>query len=179
MVVEDTRIWTGCEYIYNLYDNGQDTAFFMSRDQINSLIIDQVTRDSVYDTVLGCQDSCVRIVQGSTLALEIPTSAPVNVVASLFGDEPRFRKGPAQILAGLETGSVGLLQIQPNGENSHLWSIDDAKKGAVTCIKAFDITKDGIFEVIVGRADGRVEVFGNDPSGGAPKLICGKDIGEH
>ena len=39
IVVEDTKIWTGCEFVYNLYDNGQDTAFYMSRDQINALAI--------------------------------------------------------------------------------------------------------------------------------------------
>ena len=38
-MVEDTKIWTGCEFVYNLYDNGQDTAFYMSRDQINALAI--------------------------------------------------------------------------------------------------------------------------------------------
>jgi hypothetical protein len=67
IAVEDTKIWTGCEYIYNLYDNGQDTAFFMCRDQINALTVEHITRDTDYDAVLACQDKCLRIVQGSTL----------------------------------------------------------------------------------------------------------------
>ena len=48
IVVEDTKIWTGCEFVYNLYDNGQDTAFYMSRDQINALAIgNQSTNQSL------------------------------------------------------------------------------------------------------------------------------------
>ena len=80
--MEDTKIWTGCEYIYNLYDNGQDTSFFMCRDQINALTVEHITRDTDYDAVLACQDKCLRIVQGSTLVVEIPTLAPATAIAS-------------------------------------------------------------------------------------------------
>ena len=31
LVVEDSKIWTGCEFIFNLYNDGKDTAFYMSR----------------------------------------------------------------------------------------------------------------------------------------------------
>lgn len=37
IVVEDTKIWSGCEYIYNLYDDGKDKAFYMASDAINSI----------------------------------------------------------------------------------------------------------------------------------------------
>lgn len=35
----------------------------MSRDHINSLIIDRVSKDSDFDTILGCQDNCIRVIQ--------------------------------------------------------------------------------------------------------------------
>ena len=82
IAVEDTKIWTGCEYIHNLYDNGQDTAFYMCRDQINALTVDHISRDTDYDVVLACQDKCLRIVQGSNLVAEIPTTGPATAVAS-------------------------------------------------------------------------------------------------
>lgn len=81
IAVEDTKIWTGCEYIYNLYDNGQDKAFYMCRDQINALAVAHISRDNDYDVVLACQDKCIRIVQGSTLVVEIPTKGPVTALA--------------------------------------------------------------------------------------------------
>jgi Bardet-Biedl syndrome 7 protein len=63
IAIEDTRIWTGCEYIFNLYDNDKDHSFYMSRDHINSLIIDRVAKDNDFDTLLGCQDNCIRVIQ--------------------------------------------------------------------------------------------------------------------
>lgn len=78
--MEDTKIWTGCEYIYNLYDNGQDKAFYMCRDQINALAVEHISRDNDYDVILACQDKCIRVVQGSTLVVEIPTGGPVTAL---------------------------------------------------------------------------------------------------
>lgn len=56
--VEDTRIWTGCEFIYNLYDNGKDSAYFISPDKINDIIVAHLTMEIDYDVILGCQVSC-------------------------------------------------------------------------------------------------------------------------
>lgn len=55
--VDDTRIWTGCEFIYNLYDNGKDSAYFNSKDKINDVFVAHLTREVDYDVVLGCQVS--------------------------------------------------------------------------------------------------------------------------
>lgn len=85
--VEDTRIWTGCEYIYNLYDNGKDTAYFISKDKINNVIVINLTRDSDYDAVLACQDNCIRIIHGSQLYLEIPFHSPVTALAQIIIDK--------------------------------------------------------------------------------------------
>ena len=82
IAVEETRIWTGCEYIYNLYDNGQDVALYMCRDLINALAVEHISRDTDYDVILACQDNCLRIVQGSSLIAEIPTMAPTTAIAS-------------------------------------------------------------------------------------------------
>jgi hypothetical protein len=59
----------------------------MSRDQINALIIEHITRDTDYDVVLGCKDNCIRIIQGSQLAIEIPTLGPVSCITSRANDE--------------------------------------------------------------------------------------------
>ena len=82
IAVEDTKIWTGCEHIYNLYDDGIDTSFFMCRDLINALSVEHISRDNDYDVVLACQDKCIRIVQGSVLVVEIPTTGPVTALAT-------------------------------------------------------------------------------------------------
>jgi hypothetical protein len=53
-----------------------------------------------------------------------------------------------------------MAQLRPNGEYSCLWSIKDSRRSAITAMKAYDLTRDGVAEVVLGREDGRVEVMG-------------------
>ena len=69
ILVDETKIYTGCEFIYNLYDNGQDTAFYMCNDIINGIAIDNITRDYDFDTILACQDRCLKLIQVSHLSV--------------------------------------------------------------------------------------------------------------
>ena len=178
IVVEETRMWTSCEFVYNMYDNGKDVAYYMSRDQINSMVVDQVTRSNDYDPILGCQDSCLRIVQGSNLSFEVPTAAAVTALTSMYGDEPRYRTGPAHVAAGLGTGEVSMIQLRPNGEFSCVWSVQDSRRSSINCMRAFDINRDGVTEVIVGREDGRLEILGQDGDASTPTVRFSKNVGE-
>ena len=58
---------SGCQYVYNVYDDGTDSGFFMCNDRINALIVEVISRDNVFEAVLGCQDKFVRIIQVRTL----------------------------------------------------------------------------------------------------------------
>lgn len=69
--IEDTRIWTGCEFIHNIYDNGKDSGFFAAQDAINDLYVGNITRDTDFDAVLACQDCCIRVLHGSTQYCEV------------------------------------------------------------------------------------------------------------
>lgn len=181
IAVEDTRIWTGCEYIYNLYDNGKDTAFFIARDTINDLIVARVTRDNDFDAVLACQDNCIRIVYGSQLFLEIPTVSGVVTVAFIdIETEIKVSKGMSALIFGTELGAVGLVQISPTGEYKHVWSLDDGnKRSPATVITLFDINKDGNKEIIIGRDDGRLEIYRQDHPLSTPHRIFSKELGRH
>ena len=68
MKVESSTIWTGCEYIFNKYVDGNDAGFFMCHDRINSLLVEYLTRENSPDTLLGCQDRCIRVVQVGLVA---------------------------------------------------------------------------------------------------------------
>lgn len=180
--VEDTRIWTGCEYIYNLFDNGADTAYYISKDLINDLLVAKVTRDNDFDTCLACQDSCIRIIQGSNLFLEVPTESPVTALGfmEIEGDVAPV-KGPTGLVYGTATGILGFYQIFSNGEVTPIWIIeDDVARCPITCLCIYDLVKDGRMEIIVGRDDGRVEVFKQQPESifGVPTKVFSKDIGE-
>ena len=163
IAVEDTRIWTGCEHIFNIYDSGKDVAFFMCRDQINSLYVDHVSRDSDYDAVLGCRDNCIRVIHASELFLEVPTSNAVTVTASINGDEAKSRNGASHVMYGMEDGTIGSVHINASGSYGFIWTLEEqSKRSPVNCIKVFDISRDGYNEVIVGRDDGRLDIYTGD-----------------
>ena len=182
IAVEDTRIWTGCENIYNLFDNGVDTGFYISKDSINDLLVARVTRDNDYDTVLACQDSCIRIIHTSQLFLEIPTAAAVTALGFMeIETDQSSIKGPTAIVYGLSTGVLGLVQVFSNGEYTHIWSVEDGTlRNPITCICVYDLDKDGKMEIVVGRDDGRIEVFKqqSDTLFAVPYKVFNKDIGE-
>jgi len=180
IVVEDTRIFTGCEYIYNLYDNGQDTAFYMCRHQINSLVISQLHSDLMWDVLLGCQDSCIRIIPSGKDTIEIPCSAPVTALASL----PNHTQGVKTIAYGAENGAFGAIDfVRPSAQERQQWLLfDGAAKSPINCIFVHDLMREGSDALLVGRNDGRVEVFVQnaehlgDASG--PMKVFSKEVGE-
>jgi len=150
----------------------------MSNDVINGLAVENVTRDSDYDVILACQDRCLRVVSDSRLSLEIPVSAPVTCVTTLtcqrangvnsnpestadVGDA-KMKRGSTCIIYGLDSGGIGYCQVDRGGSISGSWHlVDDGAEepSAITCITIADLTKDGANEILVGRNDGRVEVY--------------------
>jgi Bardet-Biedl syndrome 7 protein len=182
IATEDTRIWAGCENIYNLYESGVEKDFFISRDRINHLIVAHVTRDNDFDTVLACQDSCIRIIHGSNLFLEIPTDSAVTALAFMeIEADSSSMKVPTALVYGLSTGALCLVQVFSNGEYTHIWKIEDGQqRSPITSICVYDIDKDKAMEIIVGRDDGRIEVYKQQPESlfAVPYKVFNKDIGE-
>ena len=161
----------------------------MCKDIINDLIIENVSRANEYDAILACQDNCIRIIQVSQLYMEIPLSASVNTVASLTGEDHRLRRGPLYLIYGLNSGEFGAIKFEENNNKagsgelqfSVVWSLfDNDKRSAINCIRVFDLTKNGTNEIIIGRDDGRIEVYAYDNNifDNPPRLAFSHDIGK-
>ena len=176
--VDETKIWTGCEYIYNSYENGTDMSFYMAHDQIHSMFMDYITRDTIYDAVLGCQDNCIRVVSDSSLAMEVETDSSVFTLASLKGEgTTKVKTSSNPVVFGSDKGSLTGLTI--DGSHNHvMWKINDTKNSVVSCIKVYDVTQDGNMEIIVGRDDGRLEVFAQDRNMSSPAVAFTRELGE-
>jgi len=170
IAVEDTRIWTGCDHIFNIYDSGKDTAFYMSRDKINSLFVDHISSDNDFEAVLACQDSCLRVLQGSQLFTEVPTSNAVTVAASTNGEDyfnSSSRIGASSMITyGMEDGSFGTFQLNSSGHFNFIWQFEEQlKRSPINCMKIFDVTKDGYNEIVIGRDDGRLDIYAGGGGG--------------
>ena len=127
--------------------------------------------------------------------LEIPALAPVTAIAvSPCSEDYRGAKVASRLLYGTESGSLNLVSVLPtppvSGRDAYVshWSLPDAKRSAVTSLSLNDVTKDGTLYIIVGRDDGRIEVWNQDrlhSAGGGlelstekPTLRFTRDIGE-
>ena len=66
------------------------------------------------------------------------------------------------MLYGTSDGKVGLVQLNRTSP-SHRWEIPNEKRnGGILCMDNYDITADGIADLLIGRDDGLVEVYGYD-----------------
>lgn len=194
MVVEETKIWTGAEYVFNLFDNGKDSEFFMCPDRINDLTIDHITRESEYDAVLGCQDRRVRVVQGSAPVLDCAVESPVTAVHTYDSASHAYaRRGATtykQTVFGGQNGLLGQILMDPS-TCKRGFSVELAgggKASAITGLASIDFTKDDVKDILMGRDDGEVCVYGFDMSpepqvqfqanvGESVRSVCGGRVG--
>ena len=202
IVVQDTKIWSSSEYVHNLYNDGEDVNYFMSCDKINDTVIENITRDYECDAVLACQDRCIRVISGSQCSIEIPVSSPVSSITTVTAIRSNGINGyegdgtldigasaigydATGILYGTEMGEIGHVQVNREGSLSKSWCIEDnarsLESSKVNAIILADLTKNGVVELIIGRDDGRVEVFGSKGSSditSPPVKIFSKSLGE-
>lgn len=149
----------------------------MCHDQIHSMAMEYVVRQTDFDALLGCQDNSIRVISGSDLAFELPASGPVMALCSTHGEESKIQRSVTSIIYGTNNGCVTNLQIAGR-EGTVGWTLQDPNKASITAVKAFDITLDGSLEVVVARDDGKIDVYANDPNTKLPVHAFGRDIGE-
>ncbi len=144
------------------------------------MTMEYVTRQNDYDALLGCQDNRIRIISGSNLAFDVPTNGPVMALCSLHGEENKIQRASTSLLYGTNIGTLTSIQIPGNisGDVALNWTVLDPNKVSISSVKAVDLTQDGIVELVVARDDGRLDVYGNDPSSIVPVKVFGRDIGE-
>ncbi|XP_061643500.1 Bardet-Biedl syndrome 7 protein isoform X2 [Phyllopteryx taeniolatus] len=163
MHVSGADLFVCASYIYNHYCDCKDQDYFLSGDKINDIVCLTSEKLARPVPVLACQDRVLRVLQGSELAYEAEVPGPPSVLE-------RYKKdGGEDVLYGTTDGKIGLIQI---GESvaAIKWEIDnDKRKGGILCLDAYDITGDGVSDVLVGRDDGTVAVYGFD-SAGEPTL---------
>lgn len=149
-------------YVYNLFKNSQEVAYYVCPDRINDLIILPVadSADGAKITpVLGCNDRVLRVLDESEQIYEAEVAGPPSTMALLYNTG-----GPSgrEILYGTSDGKIGAIQLGLE-EPIPKWELPNKKKmSGVSCLDNFDITNDGTVDLIVSREDGVVEVYSYD-----------------
>ena len=154
-------------------------------------------------SVLGCQDGYIRVVRGSDLYYEAALQGGVTVINNdyVYTDAQQQNSGAchdsSELIYGLETGAIGQM-VLTNDAIRRGWIVDGAagagaggagledgagpasrgSNGTVRSILSkLDVTRDGVNDVVVGRDDGTMEVYGFNFNGD-PELIYSRNIGE-
>ncbi|XP_034399170.1 Bardet-Biedl syndrome 7 protein isoform X2 [Cyclopterus lumpus] len=138
MHVLGADLFVCASYIYNHYCDCKDQHYYLSGDKINDITCLSSENLSRPVPVLACQDRVLRVLQGSELAYDVEVPGPPSVL------ELYNKDGGEEILYGTTDGKIGLVQI------------------GILCIDTYDIMGDGVNDILVGRDDGTVEVFGFD-----------------
>lgn len=159
MHVSGADLFVCASYIYNHYLDCKDQDYFLSGDKINDIAClssESLTRPL---PILACQDRVLRVLKGSELAYGIEVPGPPSVL------ELYNKDGGDELLYGTTDGKIGLIQVG-EGSSAVKWEIDnDKRKGGILGLDTYDIIGDGVSDVLVGRDDGTVEVYGFDSEG--------------
>lgn len=160
MYVSGADLFLCGNYIYNHYRDCKDENYYLSGDKITDVLCLPTKKSvDVLVPVLACQDRVLRVLQDSDLLYEVEVAGPPQVLALYNGSGGVSGE---EVLYGTSDGKIGLIQLGRHSPN-HKWEIpNDKRSGGVLALETFDITADGVPDVLVGRDDGLVEVYGFD-----------------
>ncbi|GFG34141.1 hypothetical protein Cfor_08141 [Coptotermes formosanus] len=156
------------KHAYNQYHDCKDTNSYLSGDQINDVISLCAEKTNRLIPVLACEDRTLRVLDRSFLLHSIEVDA-VPTVLHLNGNEGG--ETGDEILYGTADGRVGLVRVGRT-EVNHRWILNDGKhRAGVLCMDCYDMSGDGILDLLIGRQDGTLDIFSlGDDAGEEGKL---------
>ncbi|XP_012590281.1 PREDICTED: Bardet-Biedl syndrome 7 protein [Condylura cristata] len=159
MHISGSDLFLSASYIYNHYCDCKDQHYYLSGDKINDVTCLPVDRVPRLTPVLACQDRVLRVLQGSEVLYETEVPGPPTVLMPHNGDGGDSGE---DLWFGTSDGKLGLIQIT-SSRPIHKGEIrNEKKRGGILCMDSFDIVGDGVKDLLVGRDDGTVEVYGLD-----------------
>eukprot|EP00802_Teleaulax_amphioxeia_P005221 Tamp_05225.p1 GENE.Tamp_05225~~Tamp_05225.p1 ORF type:complete len:853 (-),score=257.60 Tamp_05225:475-2967(-) len=172
--VDDTKIWTSGEYMFNYYIDTKDAGYYMSRDRINDLLIQPVINKVDHNAILACQDRFVRVLDVNKLHYESFVQGAVMSLSALkdasYNDVLRQKKD-CGVLFGTDNGLLGEMRMDPDSIKPGWLQQNVRGLGAVTSLVNHDLTKNGIDDVVIGRDDGEIQVFEIEDGGASGKQV--------
>ncbi|CAH2300646.1 Bardet-Biedl syndrome 7 isoform X1 [Pelobates cultripes] len=159
MHISGSDLFLCASYIYNHYCDCKDQHYYLSGDKISDVICLPVEKLERITPILACQDRVLRALQGSELLYEVEVPGAPSVLTLNDGNGGESGE---EILYGTSDGKIGLIQITKNLPVPKWEIFNEKKRGGVLCIDNFDILGDGVKDLLIGRDDGSVEVYGYD-----------------
>ncbi len=109
--------------------------------------------------MLACQDRSLKVLRDSSVQYSAELPGPPTALQLFYNDGGE--RGD-EVLYGTQDGKVGLVRLNRQGPHTS-WLLErDGVHSAVQCMDNYDVTADGVRDLIVGRHDGGVEVYAYD-----------------
>lgn len=163
MYADNLDLYLCGKYICNHYHDCVDSNYYLSPDLINDIVVMPQSGETKPMPILACQDRVLRALKGSELfyEVEIPGSPSVAILGN------KLENCKDGVIYGTSDGKIGLVQLNSSAPE-HVWEIENEKQnGDVLSLDLYDISNNGTSDLLVGRADGVIEVYGFD-EGGSP-----------
>ncbi|GBG23875.1 Bardet-Biedl syndrome 7 protein [Hondaea fermentalgiana] len=153
---DDDTFWASGDHTYTAFQRERELDYMSFGDAVTSLAVAAPNNNGEHTALVGGQGHQIRAVRrgniGATLAT---TGAPTSL------EELHARDGSDNLFVyGTSTGSLGLLQADNKAQNPELRRIWESQgDGGINCIATHDLSKDDVPDIIVGRDDGRLQVY--------------------
>jgi len=163
--VHGSNLWSSGDYILNSYKgskNGiEDNFYYLSDDKIYDMLVQNVSGSSIFNSILGCDDSSVRVLVENEVYYSQNFNSPV---LSLHDASSFSTTSTPNIAYGLKNGSFGMIDMQRDSPLI-LWDVNsqtatlssDAPINIMHCGKLLDDATDN--DIIIARLDGSCEIY--------------------
>nr|CAD7403390.1 unnamed protein product [Timema cristinae] len=146
----------------NQYHDCKDANSYLCGDEINDVISFPYEKTNRLVPVLACEDSSLRVLDRSKVmhTVEIDSSPTVLHLYRNDGGDTGDR-----VLYGTVDGRVGVLQVGRTGVRNRWLVNNELHRGGILCMDCYDITGDGMMDLLIGRQDGSIEVYSIEDDG--------------
>ncbi|XP_067000696.2 Bardet-Biedl syndrome 7 protein homolog isoform X2 [Anabrus simplex] len=156
MHVSGSNLLVCGNHVYNQYHDCKDANSYLCGDQINDVMALVAEKTNRLTPVLACEDRMLRVLDRSQVLHNVQLDA-VPTVLHLNGNDGG--EGGDELMYGTADGRIGVVQVNRN-EVNHRWILNDGKRrSGILCMDCYDITGDGVLDILVGHQDGLVEVY--------------------
>eukprot|EP00756_Hemistasia_phaeocysticola_P040760 Hpha_TRINITY_DN16881_c2_g18::TRINITY_DN16881_c2_g18_i1::g.149502::m.149502/K16749/BBS7; Bardet-Biedl syndrome 7 protein len=181
MAVRTPWIWTAGDYVVACFEEGTEVAYLNTPDRVNDLVLESppASADKTVDAIIGCQDRMLRVVRGKEIALREPCEGGVLTVKPYQHTGGKEGQPHREVHYGTDNGMVGACRWGTGGLQKR-WVVPNTDKvGGITALHSKDLTGDGMFDILAGRDDGTLEVYGWEVGQqGAPQMVWRSTVNE-
>ena len=174
LAVAGLNLFTFCEYSLTHFHETTESSFYLAPERINCSCILPLSSPTEYNAVLGCADRVIRVMEGKKVIQEIQVEHSATAIAHfpLAHDVLNQHTARKEIFYGTSCGDVAQMFLDAGTAKQGAMLRNTRNRGSVTQVfSGFDVTKDGVDDIVVGRDDGSVEIYDINDQGHL-KQVC-------